>query len=110
MRLTFLATAFALFVFTASAQNAVPVFTGGEEGYPVYRIPAVIVAANGDILAFAEARQKLSDTSENDLVMKRSTDNGQSWQPLQLVAEDGAASLNNPCVITLRDGGRILLM
>ncbi len=28
-----------------------------RDGYPVYRIPAVIRAANGDLLAFCEARR-----------------------------------------------------
>jgi sialidase-1 len=42
--------------------------------------------------------------------MKRSSDNGVTWSPLKVVAEDGAASLNNPCAITLRDSGRILLV
>jgi len=92
------------------ATETAPVFVGGQEGYPVYRIPAALVAANGDILAFAEARQKLDDTSGNDLVLKRSKDNGRTWSALQVVAEDGDASLNNPCAVVVRETGRILLV
>lgn len=64
-----------------------PVFTAGEDGYKVYRIPAVIRAVNDDILAFCEARQG-GDASEIDLVMKRSTDGGKTWGELQVIGEN----------------------
>lgn len=60
------------------------VFQGGQE-YDTYRIPTVVKAANGDVLAFAEARASGSDTTETDIVMRRSTDDGRTWQPLQVV-------------------------
>jgi hypothetical protein len=62
---------------------AVPVFTSGADGYKGYRIPSVIRAANGDLLAFAEARKNgLGDAGDIDLVLKRSTDGGLSWSPV----------------------------
>lgn len=70
---------------TAAEFSTSIVFEAGD-GYPVYRIPAVIRAANGDLLAFCEARQG-GDASEIDLVMKRSTDGGISWGELQVVQE-----------------------
>lgn len=60
------------------------VFEAGREGYNVYRIPAVIKAANGDLLAFCEAREG-GDASKIDLVVKRSKDGGKSWGELQVV-------------------------
>lgn len=66
--------------------TAVNVFQNGSEGYNVFRIPALIRCANGDLLAFCEARAA-GDASEIDLVLKRSTDNGQSWGALQVVQE-----------------------
>jgi sialidase-1 len=62
------------------------VFTSGEEGYKVYRIPAVVRTASDDLLAFCEARQG-GDASEIDLVMKRSSDGGKSWSALQVIQE-----------------------
>ena len=62
------------------------VFEAGRDGYKVYRIPAVIRSANNDLLAFCEARQG-GDASEIDLVLKRSTDGGKSWGPLQIVQD-----------------------
>ena len=62
------------------------VFQSGED-YHTYRIPTVIKAANGDILAFAEARASQGDASEIDIVMKRSTDSGRTWESLQVVKD-----------------------
>ncbi|WP_222435451.1 sialidase family protein [Allorhodopirellula solitaria] len=62
------------------------VFQNGEEGYKVFRIPAIVTAANGDLLAFCEARMG-GDQSEIDLVSKRSIDGGRTWQGIQVVQE-----------------------
>jgi sialidase-1 len=79
------------------------VFTAGEEGYRIYRIPALIRAANDDLLAFCEAREG-GDASKIDLVMKRSTDGGKSWGKLSVVqAADDCRDLfgENPPPITV---------
>ncbi|OYP37690.1 sialidase family protein [Rhodopirellula sp. MGV] len=62
------------------------VFRSGEQGYKVFRIPSIIKAANGDVLAFCEARQG-GDASEIDLVLKRSVDNGATWSELTVIQE-----------------------
>ncbi|MCA9135867.1 MAG: exo-alpha-sialidase [Planctomycetales bacterium] len=62
------------------------VFQSGDNGYMVFRIPAVIRTAGDGLLAFCEARQG-GDASEIDLVMKRSTDGGRSWGALIVVQE-----------------------
>lgn len=64
----------------------VVVFQSGD-GYHTYRIPTMVKAANGDILAFAEARASQSDASEIDIVMRRSVDKGRTWQPMQVVKD-----------------------
>ncbi len=66
--------------------EAVTVFQNGKDGYKIFRIPAVVVAANGDVLAFCEARTG-GDASEIDLVLKRSCDGGKTWKPLEVVQE-----------------------
>ena len=87
------------------------VFTaGGADGYPGIRIPAVVVSTAGTILAFAEGRQSLADQAENDIVLKRSTDNGATWHKIQVVAEDGKSNLNNPCAVVERSTGRVFVM
>jgi len=84
------------------------VYVAGD-GYPTYRIPAVVVTREGTILAFAEGRASQSDASQNDLVLRRSLDGGRSWTPVQVLAEDGANVLVNPTAVVL-DTGRVLLM
>lgn len=87
----------------ANELPTVTVFEAGTEGYHVFRIPAIVRAAGGDLLAFCEARRG-GDASEIDLVMKRSADGGQSWGALQVVQEsDDYKSLfgENPPPITV---------
>ncbi len=79
------------------AQDKVPVFISGEEGYRTFRIPALIHAPNGDLLAFAEGRvHGAGDFGDLDIVMKRSADGGRTWSPLQVVAENDSMQAGNP--------------
>ncbi len=69
-----------------TAANQVDVFSSGEAGYNVYRIPAIVQTAQGTLLAFCEAREG-GDASEIDLVLKRSFDHGKTWGEMQVVCE-----------------------
>jgi sialidase-1 len=72
--------------------NEVAVFKAGEDGYHTYRIPAIVRAKNGDLLAFAEGRKSgPSDHGDIDIVLKRSRDGGATWGPMQLVQDDWQA-------------------
>ena len=70
----------------ASAGEVVTVFHNGTDGYNIFRIPAIIRATNGDLLAFCEAREG-GDASAIDLVMKRSSDEGRTWGELRVVQD-----------------------
>jgi len=81
------------------------VFNQGDDGYDTFRIPAIVTAANGDLLAFAEARKKSDrDNGDIDLVLKRSTDGGTTWSGLQMVGELGDHTYGNPTPIVAGDG------
>jgi sialidase-1 len=102
-----------LLSFSLQAQTVpepTDVFTNGLEGYPQYRIPALLHSQKGTLLAFCEGRANISDHAANDLVLKRSTDQGSTWLPLQVIAEDGANCLSNPEVVQVDPTGRILLV
>ncbi|MFQ5808881.1 MAG: exo-alpha-sialidase [Armatimonadota bacterium] len=86
------------------------VYVSGTEGYHTFRIPSVVVTQKGTLLAFCEGRARRGDHSENDIVVKRSTDRGDTWGPLQVIAEDGKNALLNPCAVVVRETGRVLLM
>lgn len=77
----------------SAAVQFTDVFVGGAEGAggtANYRIPALIVAPNGDLVAIAEGRPTPNDPGEilgalNRLVSKVSTNGGASWSPLNVV-------------------------
>lgn len=84
------------------------VFSRGDGGYPHIRIPAIVTTKNGVLLAFAEGRQG-GDHSENDIILRRSMDSGESWGRVQVISEMGGDSLNDPCAVALKNG-RVLLL
>jgi hypothetical protein len=86
------------------------VFETGLDGEEYgYRIPSLICTGKGTLIAFAERRIGLHDHAQNDIVMRRSEDNGESWQPVQVIADFGMSSLNDP-LATMLESGRILLV
>ncbi|MBB5084151.1 sialidase family protein [Nonomuraea endophytica] len=87
---------------------ATVVFAAGTD-YPVFRIPAIVRAQDGTLVAFAEGRQAISDTGNIDVVCRRSSDGGQSWGPLQVVTNHGDDTAGNPAPVVL-PSGRILLL
>lgn len=95
----------------APARCAVSVpYTAGTEGYSAFRIPAVITTRSGDLLAFAEGRSDgLGDAGNIDTVVKRSTDGGCTWHPLQVVQDSGANTSGNPAPV-VTSSGRIVLL
>ena len=107
--LTFLALLLAATSLTAAEPQFSDVFVNQAEGYAVFRIPSVVVTQKGTVLAFAEGRKNMADQAQNDIVLKRSTDAGATWGALQVVAEDGANSLNNPTAL-VAENGRVWLM
>ena len=63
----------------------------------------MVVSNNGTVLAFCEGRKKgQSDSGDIDLVLKRSFDNGEIWQSMQLVWDDGENTCGNPCPVVDR--------
>jgi sialidase-1 len=88
-----------------------PIFRSGQGGYHTYRIPALITTRQGTLLAFCEGRKKGSgDSGAIDLLLKRSFDNGKSWQKTQVVWTDGDNTCGNPCPVVERDTGTIWLL
>lgn len=111
MRLSILISCLLISTAIVAQESPVTVFHRGEEGYNMFRIPAVLEAANGDILAFAEARLgKTGDTGEIHLAMKRSTDGGRTWGPMQIIWKDGANTCGNPSPVLDSRTGRIVLV
>ena len=115
MKLKYLLFSLALLSIQAIAQQSglskTTVFSYDENGDPPYgyRIPALLTTQKGTLLAIAERRIGLHDHAQNDIVLRRSGDQGKSWSKIKVIHEDGKHSLNDPCAVVL-SSGRILLM
>lgn len=103
----------------ATAQTATPtpefdqqvLFKAAQDpGYACFRIPAVVKTDDGTLLAFAEGRVlNCGDAADIDIVVKRSTDDGLTWSPLQVVNHGGGDTHGNPAPVVDRKTGRVLL-
>jgi sialidase-1 len=86
-------------------------FVSGSGGYHTCRIPSLIVSRKGTVLAFCEGRRNsASDSGEIHLLLRRSVDGGETWQPVQVVAKDGPNVMGNPCPVFDRNTGILWLL
>jgi len=94
-----------------SGLTQIPLWTAGQDGYHTYRIPALLTTKEGSLLAFCEGRKdNRNDHGNIDLLVKRSTDGGQTWSPHQIVYEEGGDSeltIGNPAPVVDQDTGTI---
>jgi sialidase-1 len=104
-----------LFVTSAllavAAVDKTDVFVSGEDGYHTYRIPAVVKAKTGALLAFCEGRKSAGGDSGNiDILLKRSTDGGRTWGAMQTVWDDADNTCGNPCPVLDESTGTLWLL
>jgi sialidase-1 len=100
----------ALTVGAASPPDEFDVFVPKQDGFASIRIPSLVVSKRGTLLAFAEGRAADADQAKNKIILKRSSDGGESWSSCVVIAEDGENALNNPCAVVEQKTGTILLM
>ena len=94
----------------ASDLSQTELFASGADGYHTYRIPALVVTNTATILALCEGRKtSRSDSGDIDLVLKRSFDGGRNWTKAQIIADDAAHTMGNPCPVVERSTGTIFL-
>jgi len=76
-----------------------------------YRIPALLRTRTGTLLAFAcERLGSCDDNSMTNLVLRRSTDNGMTWEPMQLIVPTGVEkAVRAPWALQDASSGRIFL-
>jgi sialidase-1 len=85
-------------------------FQAHSRGYDVYRIPAIVVTARGTVLAFCGARGGSSDWAPIDILLRRSTDGGMTWQRPQVVASAAGCTVDNATPILDRLTGAVHLL
>lgn len=80
-------------------------------GYASMRIPALVLTKQGTLLAFCEGRVgTASDWAEMDMLMRRSTDGGKTWEPMVVIApRQGIMPTSNATPIVDANGAIHLL-
>ncbi|MFL4473923.1 exo-alpha-sialidase [Paeniglutamicibacter sp. MACA_103] len=81
----------------------------GHGGYRQYRIPALAVTNAGTLLAVYDGRPTLDDLpSPADLVLRRSTDGGATWEPQRILRTGtGLHGFGDASLLVDRDTGTI---
>ena len=83
----------------------------GAQGFHTYRIPALTVTNNGTVLAFCEGRKDTRhDTGHIVMLVKRSTDYGETWLEQATIWEDVGHTCGNPSPVVDRKTGTIWLL
>ena len=88
-----------------------PLWESGKGAYHTYRIPALVVTPKGTVLAFCEGRKmNSSDSGDIDLLIRHSTDNGETWSEQAVVWDDGENTCGNPCPVVDAETGAVWLL
>jgi sialidase-1 len=75
-------------------------FTAGEQGYKLFRIPGLVVSTRGTLLAYCEARRSdRGDWGAIDVLLRRSTDGGRTWSAPREIAHRGPRVPKNPVAL-----------
>lgn len=88
---------------------AITLRSQGQDNCDTYRIPGLVTAGNGVIVAVYDVRYNNSkDLQENiDVGMSRSTNGGQSWEPMKIIMDMGEwggqpeklNGIGDPCIL-----------
>jgi sialidase-1 len=99
--------------------NKAPEFTalfnsGMEEGVSCYRIPAIVTAQNGDLIAAIDQRVPncgdLKWSKDINIIIRRSSDNGKTWTPIEMVIDfPEGKSASDPSMIVDEVTGDIFM-
>lgn len=87
-------------------------FSGGDDGAANYRIPAIATAKDGSLIVAVDKRINGSgDLPANiDVVIRRSTDNGQTWSNAITIADLGATGASDPALVVDKASGKIICL
>ncbi len=115
MRFGLIVTMFCLGVLTGGAETLprhratepsmkkTDLFEAGKGGYAIYHIPGVAVTAKGSVLVWCEARKKGGDWDKIDILLRRSTDNGETFDEPKRIADVKGPLSKNPFALRLKD-------
>lgn len=90
----------------------VVVFKGGEGGSNHYRIPSIVVAADGSLVAFAQGMVSSGDPGQGkpiSIKSRRSTDNGATWSDYQVIHGNATQAWSDPRPFLDKSTGRLFI-
>ncbi|MCM1347892.1 MAG: glycoside hydrolase [Firmicutes bacterium] len=98
---------------TIEEPTKVAVFSINEDGSRYYRIPAIVTAADGSLVALADKRGSSINDLPNTIsvVAKRSTDNGRTWSSAVTIAQGNSSTgktYGDPAVVLDRNTGKLV--
>jgi len=72
------------------------IFEAGVDGYYTFRIASLVSSKEGTLLAFCAARKGTGgDWDPIDIVLRRSTDSGETWEPMKLLVHNDSLPCDN---------------
>ena len=91
-----------------------PLYVNGTGGYRQFCTPSLLTSGAGTIMAFGEGRNSDpkamgGDTGDIDVVLKRSFDNGRTWEPPRTIVRTGPDTDGNPAPLLDAETGTIWL-
>ncbi len=88
------------------------VFSGGDYGSVNFRIPAVKTADGGSIVVAVDARQDAGHDLPNniDIMVRRSTDLGDTWSDAVTIADFGSFGASDPSLVKDINTGDLVCM
>ena len=82
----------------------IPLFEAVKGGkYQSIRIPCILALPDSTVLAVVAGRSRASDWADIDMLMRRSTDGGKTWEPVRVLVDAGTDVADNPVLIWDRD-------
>lgn len=86
-------------------------FEAGTHDYFLYRIPSMACTREGSLLVFCAARKGVGgDWDPIDIVIRRSTDGGKSWEPQKLLVHNEGFLSDNAVPIVDHKSGEVHLL
>src|ERR1700741_1852264 len=85
--------------------DKIDLFEANKDGYALYRIPGIAVTKKGTVLAYCEARKNAGgDWGHIDLMLRRSTDRGKTWEPRRQLVHFEQMFERNPVAVKQKLG------
>ena len=87
------------------------IFEAGADGYYTFRIASLVSSKSGTLLAFCAARKGTGgDWDPINIVMRRSTDSGKTWEKMKIIAQKDSLPCDNATPIVDYQTGEIHLL